>query len=852
LKSSFLLIFLLVCSSVAGTNYYIDPSGSNSNKGSSTSPWATLSYACSKATSPGDVIHVNPGTYEETEQSLLAAGVSIMGAGNTSIIHSDITTSSAFTLVLSSSSQGTNGNQSISYLRMEGGMTAYAAILVEKRINVSIHHCEFEDFYSRGVMFTGSGFTSDAVPTVYATGNSFHDNSVINCAEYLGSGKSGWGLGNLEIGGQDGMLIYNNTIIQEDRGTDSNGYCIKYCSNGYCKGLKIFNNTITKPSYDNSTWDFSIELWNSRGGIEIYNNSIQGGIDIGGNTSITNDLGGYGFAEKIHNNIIGFPALQPVEENGIYVERGITGGLYVYNNLIKNLTSAIVFYQGSGDIVEDLYVYYNIISGLGASGQTNFGNSTDWTTIDGSTNVTFGNLNFINNTIYAGTDGNPLSGLRFYFRGDATNITVRNNIIVGFRACPVYMETSGTITNVSIENNIFYSNGNWNQPEYSPVTPVNITTQNNLLSNPQFVSSSDFHLNSGSPAIGNGLNIENLTTDYDGNTLNNPPSIGAYEYYPPDPPVLIISSPGTVYSGFVAEIDATSTYNPDNDPLSVEWIVPDSIPVSSHNNLKIQFLAPVVTTVTTLSFKLNVSDEDSIQSKVVTIKIVPYKPDLVASKITDIEASSFQTPYIPANTADGNIATYWSSNGDNQWLIFTLAEPFKISHIELALLAGQHYSSYFDILASKDKLTWDSVLTKAASCNFSGARQEFDISSWFASNEYSYVKYVGHGNSVNDLNRVSEIKIFGLPQSDSGTEKERILLFPNPATNLINISILDESIKPDKVRIIDSSGKVLLEKATSPENRSIQFPINIRSGVYLLELASGNAVQLTRRLIVKN
>ncbi len=113
--------------------------------------------------------------------------------------HSDITTSSAFTLVLSSSSQGTNGNQSISLFKNGGSMNAYAAILVEKRINVSIHHCEFEDFYSRGVMFTGSGFTSDAVPTVYASGNSFHDNSVINCAEYLGSGKSGWGLGNLEI-----------------------------------------------------------------------------------------------------------------------------------------------------------------------------------------------------------------------------------------------------------------------------------------------------------------------------------------------------------------------------------------------------------------------------------------------------------------------------------------------------------------------------------------------------------------------------------------------------------------------------------------------------------------------------
>ena len=51
-----------------------------------------------------------------------------------------------------------------------------------------------------------------------------------------------------------------------------------------------------------------------------------------------------------------------------------------------------------------------------------------------------------------------------------------------------------------------------------------------MTGNPLFVSSGDYHLQAGSPAIGKGLSITGLTTDYAGNAVKNPPSIGAYEY----------------------------------------------------------------------------------------------------------------------------------------------------------------------------------------------------------------------------------------------------------------------------------------------------------------------------------
>jgi len=57
--------------------FYIATNGVNdsSRDGSVGQEWATLSYACSRVTTFGDVIHVNAGSYNETAQSTLAPGV---------------------------------------------------------------------------------------------------------------------------------------------------------------------------------------------------------------------------------------------------------------------------------------------------------------------------------------------------------------------------------------------------------------------------------------------------------------------------------------------------------------------------------------------------------------------------------------------------------------------------------------------------------------------------------------------------------------------------------------------------------------------------------------------------------
>ena len=229
---------------------------------------------------------------------------------------------------------------------------------------------------------------------------------------------------------------------------------------------------------------------------------------------------------------------------------------------------------------------------------------------------------------------------------------------------------------------------------------------------------------------------------------------------------------------------------------------------------------------------MKVNDGRAIVSRSVPVNILPYKPELSVAKITNIKASLFTVPDYPGNIADGNTATKWSVKGDNQWLLLKLDEPFNISHLEISFSPGQKYESYFDIFASKDNLIWESILNKAVSCNFSGDIQVFDFPSTKTNTEYSYIKVVGHGNSLNNWNSFSEFKTIGLLRqfSESGDIKERkITFYPNPATDLINISIEDPSLAPQLIRITDLYGKIVYTNHVKPDIKNIQIPVNLKN-----------------------
>jgi hypothetical protein len=317
------------------------------------------------------------------------------------------------------------------------------------------------------------------------------------------------------------------------------------------------------------------------------------------------------------------------------------------------------------------------------------------------------------------------------------------------------------------------------------------------------------------------------------------------------PPVIVVNYVASSYSGFINEINASGSYDLNNDILSYIWVVPDNIPVSSKNNSIIQFLCPIVNAPQTFEFKLIISDGKTTQSKAFLVEILPYKPELQAAEILNVEASGFQSPNFSHNILDGNIETMWAEIGDNQWLIMELNELFNIQHVEIAFPGGEKRESYFDILGSEDRLTWEPILTKSSSCSFSGDLQVFDFPPSKTEKEFRYVKLVGHTNSVDSWNFISEFKIFGYKHKNpTSYDEQQVKLYPNPANKLVNIRIDDPTLKPDFIRIINLAGKIVFKDKVNPDIKQLQIPINLVEGAYIVQMGSGNLTRFTQKLIV--
>lgn len=116
--------------------------------------------------------------------------------------------------------------------------------------------------------------------------------------------------------------------------------------------------------------------------------------------------------------------------------------------------------------------------------------------------------------------------------------TFKNNIIYFTKAeqhAYYATETDGLTIDYNLYN-IELSNMFWTDHNTLASMQALGKEAHSLVGNPDFVSSTDLHLQTGSPAIGKGIHIEIPETDYDGKYYNDPPSIGAYEGNPPKEP----------------------------------------------------------------------------------------------------------------------------------------------------------------------------------------------------------------------------------------------------------------------------------------------------------------------------
>jgi Secretion system C-terminal sorting domain len=86
----------------------------------------------------------------------------------------------------------------------------------------------------------------------------------------------------------------------------------------------------------------------------------------------------------------------------------------------------------------------------------------------------------------------------------------------------------------------------------------------------------------------------------------------------------------------------------------------------------------------------------------------------------------------------------------------------------------------------------------------------------------------------------------------AGNEDRTVMIFPNPALDHINISIVDPTIELDFIRIINISGKVVFQGKVDQEVREFPIWINLMPGIYFVQMGLNNQPYISEKLVVTN
>ncbi len=258
--------------------------------------------------------------------------------------------------------------------------------------------------------------------------------------------------------------------------------------------------------------------------IEIHHSTVQGTIHLFYVENI-----------DVHHCVIGYPAMNVNYRSGVY---GCdVDNFTVRNCYFKNLATQITISSYPNTKLQNIFIFNNIMYNIGVASNEWYGSGID---LGGVTDEPARNIVIANNTMVANPKNRQTRiGIYLPMVGYATDVIIQNNIMTGFRYATIFAAGPDRVMDViKIENNIFWDNTSNPAMTYCTSDSAYYTNvdlplneaSNYIFADPQFMGEDDFRLKEFSPAIGTGIYIPSITTDYEDNQRTEIFDIGAYGF----------------------------------------------------------------------------------------------------------------------------------------------------------------------------------------------------------------------------------------------------------------------------------------------------------------------------------
>lgn len=296
----------------------------------------------------------------------------------------------------------------------------------------------------------------------------------------------------------------------------------------------------------------------------------------------------------------------------------------------------------------------------------------------------------------------------------------------------------------------------------------------------------------------------------------------------------------------------TATITPNNATnMQVIWSSANEAIATVDSNGLVTAVAVGTTNISAITVDGAFSDSASIE---VLGPLNP--PDCVENTNLSLAASvvSFtnQQASNPAtNVIDGDAGNRWSAETFPQNMVVDLGDTYNIGGINLYPYQSRDYQ--YLIEGSETSATSGFVTLVDRQTN---TTESTVISDSFDLTVIRYVRltvtgaatYTGPWCSISDM----EVICAGLSLSTIDNILENLKVFPNPFHNEISLQIPTElRSKISSIRLLDSTGKLLLEQKIISETTSIIIDSRVSGGLYFVQVIGANQHVISTKKLIK-